>query len=72
MDDGRKDIQTLDVPNWETLAQDRRRWKELVGKAKTLYRVVEPNEEEEEKQQQRYLCLTKHTVMKMRDKVKAS
>ena len=32
----RKDIQKMKVPNWKTLAQDRRRWKELVEKAKTL------------------------------------
>jgi hypothetical protein len=36
MDDVRKDIQKLKVPNWKTLAQDMRRWKELVEKAKTL------------------------------------
>ena len=35
-DDVRKDIQKIKVPNWKTLAQDRRRWKELVEKAKTL------------------------------------
>jgi hypothetical protein len=34
-DDVRKDIQKIKVPNWKTLAQDRR-WKELVEKAKTL------------------------------------
>jgi len=34
--DVRKDIQKLEVPNWKTLAQDRRRWKELVEKTKTL------------------------------------
>ena len=33
-DDVRKDIQK--IPNWKTLVQDRRRWKELVEKAKTL------------------------------------
>jgi hypothetical protein len=27
VDDVRKDIQKLKVPNWKTLAQDRRRWK---------------------------------------------
>jgi hypothetical protein len=43
MDDVRKDIQKLKVPNWKTLAQDRRRWKELVEKGKTVQRVVEPN-----------------------------
>jgi len=36
VDDVRKDIQELKVPNWKTLAQERRRWKELVEKAKTL------------------------------------
>jgi hypothetical protein len=41
-DDGRKDIQKLKVPNWKILVQDRRRWKEMVEKAKTLHRVVEP------------------------------
>ena len=35
-DDVRKDTQKINVPNWKTLAQDRRRWKELVEKAKTL------------------------------------
>ena len=35
-DDARKYIQKIKVPNWKTLAQDRRRWKELVEKAKTL------------------------------------
>jgi hypothetical protein len=34
MDDVRKDIQKLEVPNWKTLAQDRRRWKELVRRPK--------------------------------------
>jgi len=36
-DDVQKDIQRLKVPNWNTLVQDRRRWKEVVGKAKTLH-----------------------------------
>ena len=31
-----KDIQKIKVPNWKTLAQDTRRWKELVEKAKSL------------------------------------
>jgi hypothetical protein len=35
VDDVRKDIQKLKVPNWKTLAQDKR-WKELVERAKTL------------------------------------
>jgi hypothetical protein len=35
-DDIRKDIQKIKVPNWKTLAQDSRRWKELIEKAKTL------------------------------------
>jgi hypothetical protein len=39
-DDVRKDIQKLKVPNWKTLVQDRRRWKELVEKAKTLHKVL--------------------------------
>jgi hypothetical protein len=40
----RKDIQKLKVPNWKTLAQDRRRWKELAEKAKTLHKdfIVSP------------------------------
>jgi hypothetical protein len=36
VDDARKDIQKLKVPNWKTLVQDRGKWKELVEKAKTL------------------------------------
>ena len=40
--DVRKDIQKIKVPNWKTLAQDRRRWKELVEKAKLYKGVVEP------------------------------
>jgi len=32
-----RDIQRLKVPNWKTLVQDRRRWKEVVEKAKTLH-----------------------------------
>jgi hypothetical protein len=36
-DDVKKDIQKLEVPNWRTLVQDRRRWKKLVEKAKTLH-----------------------------------
>jgi hypothetical protein len=36
VDDVRKDIQKLKVLSWKTLAQDRRRWKELTEKAKTL------------------------------------
>jgi hypothetical protein len=39
-DDVRKDIQKLQVPNWKTLVQDRRRWKELVEKAKTLHKEL--------------------------------
>jgi hypothetical protein len=35
-DDVKKDIQKLKVPNWRTLVQDRRRWKELV-EAKILH-----------------------------------
>jgi len=36
-DDVKKDIQRLKMPNWKTFVQDRRRWKEVVGKAKTLH-----------------------------------
>ena len=36
-DDVKKDIQKLKVPNWKTFVQDRRRWKEVVEKAKTLH-----------------------------------
>jgi RNAse (barnase) inhibitor barstar len=36
----RKDIQKLKVPNWKTLVQDRRRWKEFVEKAKTLHKEL--------------------------------
>jgi hypothetical protein len=32
VDDVRKDTQKLKVPNWSTLAQDRRRWNKLVEK----------------------------------------
>jgi hypothetical protein len=37
VDDVKKGILKLKVPNWRTLVQDRRRWKELVEKAKTLH-----------------------------------
>jgi hypothetical protein len=33
-DDVKKDIQKLKMPNWRTLVQDRRRWKELVRRPK--------------------------------------
>ena len=36
-DDVKKDILRLKVPNWKTFIQDRRRWKEVVEKAKTLH-----------------------------------
>jgi hypothetical protein len=39
-DDVRKDIQKLKVLNWKTLVQDRRRWKELVEKVKTLHKEL--------------------------------
>ena len=39
-DDVRKDIQKSKVPNWKTLVQDKRRWKELVEKAKTLHKEL--------------------------------
>jgi len=36
-DDVEKDIQRLKVPHWKTFVQDRRRWKEVVEKAKTFH-----------------------------------
>jgi len=36
-DDVKNDIQRLKVPNWKTLVQERGRWKEVVGKPKTLH-----------------------------------
>ena len=36
-DDVKKDIQRLKVPNWKTFVQKRGRWKDVVGKAKTLH-----------------------------------
>jgi len=33
----KKDIQRLKVPNWKILVQDRRRWNEVAGKAKTMH-----------------------------------
>ena len=36
-DDVKKDIQRLKVLNWKTFVQDKRRWKEVVEKAKTLH-----------------------------------
>jgi len=36
-DDVKKDIQRSKVPDWKTLVQDGRRWKEVVGKAKTMH-----------------------------------
>jgi len=38
--DVRKDIQKLKVPNWKTLVQDRKIWKELVEKDKTLHKEL--------------------------------
>jgi hypothetical protein len=35
--DVKKYIRKVKVPNWKTIVQDRRRWKELVTKAKTLH-----------------------------------
>jgi hypothetical protein len=35
-DDVKKDILKLKVSNWRTIVQDRRRWKELIAKAKTF------------------------------------
>ena len=36
-DDVKNDIQKFKVPDWKTFVQDRRRWKEVVEKAKTLH-----------------------------------
>jgi len=36
-DDVKKDIQSLKMPNWNTLVQERGRCKEVIGKAKTLH-----------------------------------
>jgi hypothetical protein len=40
-DDVRKDKQKLKVPNWKILVKDRKRWKELVEKAKTLHEELQ-------------------------------
>jgi len=37
INDVRKDIQRLKAPNWKTIVQERGRWKEVVGKAKTVH-----------------------------------
>jgi hypothetical protein len=36
-DEVKKDIQRLKVPNWKTFVKDRRRWKEVVEKARTVH-----------------------------------
>jgi hypothetical protein len=36
-DDVKKDVQKLKVPDWRTFVQNRRRWKELDEKSKTLH-----------------------------------
>jgi len=36
-DDVIKVIRRLKVPNWKTFVQERGRWKEVVGKARTLH-----------------------------------
>jgi len=42
-DDVKKDMQSLQVPNWKTLVHDRGRWKEVVGYGQnSALRVVEP------------------------------
>jgi len=38
--DVRKDIQKSKVPHWKILVQDRRKWKELVEKSKTLHKEL--------------------------------
>ena len=39
-DDVRKDIHKSKVSNWKTLVRDRRRWKKLVEKARTLHKEL--------------------------------
>ena len=39
-DDVRKDTQKSKMPDWKTLVQDGRRWKEMVEKAKTLHKEL--------------------------------
>ena len=39
-DDVRKDIHKSKGSNWKTLVRDRRRWKELVEKARTLHKEL--------------------------------
>jgi hypothetical protein len=58
VDDVRKDIQKLNVPNLKTLAQDRRRWKELVERPKLYKRVVEQH-----KEKKKYFSFTRHLVV---------
>ena len=36
-DDVKKHTQRLKFPNWNILVQDRKKWKEGIGKAKTLH-----------------------------------
>jgi len=36
-DDFKKDIRRLKVPHWKTLVQETGRWKEVVGKVKTVH-----------------------------------
>jgi hypothetical protein len=38
-DDVLGDIRSLNVNNWKNVAQDRDTWKEVVERAKTLYRL---------------------------------
>jgi hypothetical protein len=38
-DDVLGDVRSLNVNNWEKVAQDRDRWKEIVERARTLYRL---------------------------------
>jgi hypothetical protein len=39
-DDVKKDIQTLKVPNWRTLVQDRSRWKNWLRSPKLCIKAV--------------------------------
>jgi hypothetical protein len=38
-DDVLGDIRSLNVNNWKKVAQDRDRWREVVERARTLYRL---------------------------------
>jgi hypothetical protein len=43
-----EDLKKLKVENWKEAAKDRRTWKDLAEKAKTLKRVVVPNDDDDD------------------------